>query len=75
MRNNRNLSIAASLIAVTLSVVPNATAQCGGFRSLPIRQAGSQPSGKATCNGQRLAVLWGRTTWLAMMCPSWASGM
>jgi len=33
MRNNRNLSIAASLIAVTLSVVPNATAQCGGFRS------------------------------------------
>lgn len=44
MRNNRSLSIAASLIAVTLSVMPNALAQCGGFRSLLAHPTSWQPT-------------------------------
>jgi hypothetical protein len=44
MRSIRNLSIAAPLIAVTLSVVPNAAAQCAGFRSLLTHPTSWQPT-------------------------------
>jgi hypothetical protein len=44
MRSIRNLSIAAPLIAVTLAVVPNAAAQCSGFRPLLTHPTSWQPT-------------------------------